>query len=295
MPNSLVPPRRIGTRSSNQLAHPGNIVKGTPRRTTAEVQQERAEKARAKAAQDEAKQQKVDQAAEFEYLDRVNEGVAGATPLPPFTPKPWPPPRNRQNANPVSVTETSDAEVSDDLGRDLFAPPCSDKSFTDGVSTVQSDEPPPPPPPPKRLKAQTNGKASATQRAKLVGSKAAGKKRQADNDADQEEPPQGSEPKQKKVKVKVRDEIGIAVKKFAENEGQNKYNDMLKRAREEPTQPSGRTTLKAPMLDGASNNKRGRSEIKDRVVKVPKRISPSVSSVPPPNFMVLIACLLPLL
>ena len=289
MPNSLVPPRRIGTRSSNQLAHPGNIVKGTPRRTTAEVRQERAEKARAKAAQDEAKQQKVDQAAEFEYLDRANEDIAGATPLPPFTLKPWPPPRNRQNANPVSVTETSDVEVSDDLGRDLFAPPCSDKSFADDVSTVQSDEPPPPPPPPKRLKAQTNGKASATQRAKSVGSKAAGKKRQADNNVDQE-PPQDSEPKQKRVKVKVRDEIGIVVKKFAENEGQNKYNNMLKRAREEP---SRRTTLKAPMHGGASNNKWGRSETKDQVDKAPKSISPSVSSLPPPKSMVPIACLLP--
>ena len=95
MANTTAPQRQIGTRASNKTAHPGNADKSHGRRSSAEVQKERTAKAQAKAAREEAKQNSINRTAEFELADIAEEGLADATPRPPFTPKQWPPPRNQ--------------------------------------------------------------------------------------------------------------------------------------------------------------------------------------------------------
>jgi hypothetical protein len=111
-PKSQAVPRSIGTRASNKSVHPGNVFKpSVPRRTSAEVQQEREAKAKAKADREEAKQRSIVRAAEFEHADMANEDLVDATPRPPFTPKPWPPSRNKKKAKVIPVTESESSEV----------------------------------------------------------------------------------------------------------------------------------------------------------------------------------------
>jgi hypothetical protein len=105
---------QIETRASNKEIHPGQAVLAKKCRTTAEVQKEHESKVEAKAAREEAKQQSIRHAAEFEQDDIANKALANATLRPPFTPKPWPPPRN-QNTNKVPAKESSDVEITDDF------------------------------------------------------------------------------------------------------------------------------------------------------------------------------------
>src|SRR5271169_4673553 len=89
-------PRQIETRTQNKTAHPGAVCKpAVPRRTPAEVQQERNAKAKAKKDLEEMKRQSIVRTAEFEATEIANEDTVDITPHPPFTPKPWPPPRAR--------------------------------------------------------------------------------------------------------------------------------------------------------------------------------------------------------
>jgi hypothetical protein len=99
MPDESGAQHRMTTRASNREAHPGNAVKSKTRRTTAEVQQERAAKAQAKAAQEEEKRQNINRTANFEYADMANENMADVTPHPPHTPKQRPASSYCQNAN----------------------------------------------------------------------------------------------------------------------------------------------------------------------------------------------------
>lgn len=229
MPKAPVPQRSIETRSSNRLTHPGLAIKTTQRRTSAEVQQEREAKAKAKAAQQEAKQQSIKRAANFEHAEMANEDIVDATPRPVFTPKPWPASNNHKNAHLTPIAETSDGEIFDGFDAASFAPSYPEKSVSDDDSDIESDGPPPPA---KKLQVEKTGKAVMTARAKPVGGKVAEKRKKVDDDADEvvldseEEKPQEAKPK--KVKVKVRDEIDIAMKKIAEDKIQNKYSDMVK-------------------------------------------------------------------
>ncbi|KAH9166464.1 hypothetical protein EDB89DRAFT_1910690 [Lactarius sanguifluus] len=86
MPKTPSPPRRMSTRASNKTAHPGNVVKNK-RRTTAQVQEEKMAKAKAKEARKVAKQQGINRAAQFEHACLANEDLVDATPRPLFTPK----------------------------------------------------------------------------------------------------------------------------------------------------------------------------------------------------------------
>jgi hypothetical protein len=115
------------TRASNKLAHPGELLAPKLRRTKGEVEAEHAAKAQAKVDHEEAKKQSIICAAEFEHADRANKDFVNATPHPPFTPKPWPPIRNKKKANPIPVAETTDVKMSDDVDNASFIPPCSEK------------------------------------------------------------------------------------------------------------------------------------------------------------------------
>jgi hypothetical protein len=207
------------TRPRNKTTHPGLADKTMHRRTTAEVQQERAPKAQAKAAREEAKQRGIERAAAFEHADKANEDMVDTTPRPLFNSKPWPPPRNRKTSNRDPVAEISDVEMSD--GALL-----TESSDTMDESADQPDEQTPPA---KKQKARAPQKATAEAGGKSGGAKMVVKKTIVDDSDVEIVPPSDEETPKPKKKVKVRDEINIATKKIEENENRgNKYSYMVK-------------------------------------------------------------------
>ena len=108
MPKSTVAPSQVKTRAKNKTTHPGVPDQALPRRTSAEVENEREVKAQAAAARQEKKRQSIRLAAEFEDAAMANEDIVDATPRPQFTPKPRPPARNRKNTALDPVAEVSD-------------------------------------------------------------------------------------------------------------------------------------------------------------------------------------------
>ncbi|KAH9010534.1 hypothetical protein EDB85DRAFT_2161179 [Lactarius pseudohatsudake] len=216
-------------------------------------------KAKAKEARKVAKQQGINRAAQFEHACLANEDLVDATPRPLFTPKR----RHNQiqsDLTPISKTSDSDShgdsnnngdsdshgdndrdsdndsdpdsdsESSDDNEKSAFKPLASEPSDM-GDNSTQAVESDVPPPPGKKLKgahkkavvtrAATKATSRKNKRANKLIAKSAG------SDA---EPPQ--EPKPKKIKVRIRDEINVAAKKMedqAEDKSQgNKYADMVK-------------------------------------------------------------------
>jgi len=82
MPSNPVPSRQMKTRAGNKTSHPGNIVKPPKRRTTTEVEEERATKAQAKEDRELAKKRGLERAAQFECEDRIREDELDVTPPP---------------------------------------------------------------------------------------------------------------------------------------------------------------------------------------------------------------------
>jgi hypothetical protein len=202
MPNILVPQCQIETRSSNKTAHPGDAVKTTKHRTTAEVQEGHVAKAQAKAAHEDARLQSINCTAEFEHADMANEDLVDATPRPPFTPKPWPQPHKQASSDLTPLAETSDVDLSDNFKKASFTPPTSKRSVTTDESAVDSDMPTPVT---KKLKVEP----------KKAMVKTAGKKKAMAKKADK--------------KPRMQDEFNVAAKKIRENESQgNKYASMMK-------------------------------------------------------------------
>ncbi|KAH9019939.1 hypothetical protein EDB83DRAFT_2320704 [Lactarius deliciosus] len=153
-----------------------------------DVQRDKIAKAQAKKAHQEARQQNINDLAEFEHADMVNEDSSDG----------------KAFNNPVSTLS------------------CSEKSATkDDSSSESADEDNDDPPPAKRLKAQTTQKATAAAGKKAVGKEPTGKKNKTDHpivSASTDKPPWV--PKKKvKVVVKVRDEIKVAGKKIQEGHG----------------------------------------------------------------------------
>ena len=215
-----IPQRQIETRASNKSAHPGKTSKPAPRRTSAEVQQERDAKAKAKADREEAKQQSIARTTKFEQADIANENMVDATPRPHFSPKPWPPPRNHKCAKLVSIAESND-EISQKSDDTPLTPAPSEQSVTaEGESSTEDDENPPA----KKKRVYATKKATGV---KPVGEK---DKKKADGDEDIATKSDDEQtPKPKKVKVKVRDEIDIAAKKMVKTEVKsNRYSNMVK-------------------------------------------------------------------
>ncbi|KAH9023765.1 hypothetical protein EDB85DRAFT_1894623 [Lactarius pseudohatsudake] len=258
MPKTPSPPRRMSTRASNKTAHPGNVVK-PKRRTTAQVQEEKMAKAKVKEARKVARQQGINRAAEFEHTCLANEDLVDATPRPLFTPKR----RHNQiqsDLTPISKTSDSDShgdsdnngdrdgnddrdgdsdsdtdrdsdsdsDSSDNNEKSAFKPLASESSDTRDNSTqaVESDVPPPPG---KKLKG-AHKKAAATRAATKATSRKNKRANKLDAESADAEPPQ--EPKPKKIKLRIRDEINVAAKKMedqAEDKSQgNRYADMVK-------------------------------------------------------------------
>ena len=118
--------------------------------------------------------------------------------------------------------------MSDDVNNASFVPSYIKKFVSEDDLAVENDNPPPS----KRSKAQTAGKAIAEVGIKVTGK--VGKKTKANKydeeivPASNEEQPQ--EPKLKKVKVKVHNEINIMAKKIKDKtqEMQSEYGDIVK-------------------------------------------------------------------
>jgi hypothetical protein len=228
MPKS--PERRIETRAKNKTTHPGKVVKSSqaPRRTKAEVQEDKAAKAQAKAAREEAKQQSINRAAEFETVDIANEDTLDATPRPIFTPKPQRLSTKPKNSPLTSFADSSDI-IFDDDDETPFMPGSQgtvDAGTGDSDSAEESDAPPPPV---KKKKSKSTQKATSAADTKKLEEKADRKRRVADVKSDiPTDPDEPQEPKPKKLKVKMREEINVAAAKILEKEKEgNKYANMV--------------------------------------------------------------------
>lgn len=170
MSQTTTPRRQIATRASNKAAHPGYPDRSKGRRTPAEVQQERTAKAGAKAAREKAREASINRTADFEVNDIVNEGLADATPRPPFTPKP---PRNRTHSDeltPLPLRAKDSHEVSNDSDEEgsseaSFVPPGSEMTIDSSESAVES---PPSPPPKKKVRSIGKGHKAATAAAAAI-------------------------------------------------------------------------------------------------------------------------------
>lgn len=224
--------RQIGTRASNKTTHPGRFEKPkAPRRTSAEVQEEREAKAKAKADREEAKRKSITNVAEFEHADMANEDLLDATPRPLFTPKPWPRSKSKKRSRVDPPAEPNEVEIDDDnlafdntpltpVAEDLeteHEDDAENKSLTDDKSdSIEYTSPPtkkqktiPP------IKKQKGKKVDRGEKAMVA----------TDDEETQETP------KPKKTKAKVREEIDFAAKKMKEVQAKleiNKYADMLK-------------------------------------------------------------------
>jgi hypothetical protein len=81
----------------------------------------------------------------------ANEDIVDMTPCPPFTPKPWPPPRNRKAAELIPITESANVEMGDEFDAQSFAPALPEEELvTKDESAVESGTTPRP----KKQKAQ---------------------------------------------------------------------------------------------------------------------------------------------
>ena len=183
------------------MTHPENVSKPAPCRSSAEVQQEREEKAKAKVDCDTAKKKGIIWAAEFEKADMANEDIIDATSCPPFTPKPWPPCRNKKGAT-ADLVPIAELEVDTDTNDPAPAAPelvTGDELESDDTTLG---------PPTKKQKTLVKEKATAAMRTAGTNEKVAawgGKKASKDLAADEE-----GMPKPKKVKPKLHDEINLA-------------------------------------------------------------------------------------
>jgi hypothetical protein len=157
-PSPLSP---IRTCPKNKNTHPGVIVQAPPRRSSAEIQQEHAAKAQAKAAQEAEKQQNIQCTAAFELTDMINEDVADATPhLALFTPKPQPHPKCKK-AIPALIAEGSDDPDNSHDTSSSFSPKpsaSSEDSVTEEEPASEIDSQSPIPA--KMLKAKVTRKAT---------------------------------------------------------------------------------------------------------------------------------------
>ena len=151
--------------------------------------------------------------------------MGDATPRPPFTPKPWPPPRNHKRGTAVPIIESSDVDMANDSDQVSFAPvsdsAAENDSAADNDSASESDVQDPPPKKHKGKAAKGKGKAKP-----VTGKTVKNKKRADRDDEDVESLDDKETPKAKKVKVKTRDEINAVTKTLMESK--KRYDDTVK-------------------------------------------------------------------
>jgi hypothetical protein len=142
MPRNPPPFRQIETRSGNKTAHPGNVVKAPKCRTTAEVEADRLDKARAKEDHKLSRKRSTSRVAQFECEDTTCEDGVYATPRPVLNSKPRP--LAQPNRFP---TECSDHDVETTDGDDFEAAPfvldSADSSVTVDDPAAESNTLPP--------------------------------------------------------------------------------------------------------------------------------------------------------
>lgn len=273
--SQAVPPSRLETRAKNKLIHPGNTVKAKPRRTSAEVQQEREAKAKAKLDREKVKQKSIVRTAEFERTDMANEDSVDATPRPPFTPKPWPPPRNnkRTKLRVIPITDSSDADMDDTkfdkasfspLAAQAQAPTGTEESAVESaeVTDIESDDPAPPA---KKQKVHSTVKATgiagaSTKAAENLKKRKVGKDEkivptpsESGDEADEETP--------KPKKIKVRDEIKLAAENINKEIG-SKYSGMVKSMSSDSDKQGEMPAPKAPLQLQAEGEERKGKKLK---------------------------------
>jgi hypothetical protein len=257
MPDKSGSQYRMSTRASNKEAHPGNAVKSKMRRTTAEVQQERAAKAQAKAAQDEVKRQNIDRTAQFEYTDMANEAMADATPRPP--PKLGPASSYHQNVNSPLTGMSEDDTVDGDSSALFEQPEITSDNEQEQVSNSEASPP--------VQKWKTGLKATDQQ----IRSIATQKRKQMVEEtvsASEEAEPQPQPKKVKKEVVKVRDVINATVNKLEgtkttvnklEGDKTQVYGDKMKSTLSEQTGGKGKGRLASrPLLQDQTMGVMGR-------------------------------------
>jgi hypothetical protein len=250
---STISPSQIKTRSKNKNTHPGLPDRAPPRRTSVEVENERAEKSHAKAAQLEEKRRIIRRTAEFEHADMSREDTVDATPRPPFTPTPYPRRKNRKQASLAPVAESSDDSDSD---ASKFKELHSQESVSEGESATESDSQPRA----KMSKAQTTGKAKvrrATPKKKRSNATLRAKQGPALNEAIvpslDEEPP-----RKKKAKSKLRDEIEIETKKI-QDDAISKNGGDSDMAKSMSSQDVGEERSATPLFETPSQAQAGRT------------------------------------
>jgi hypothetical protein len=233
-PKSTVAPSRVTTRAKNRDTHPGIPDRAPARRSSVEVENERAAKARAKETRQDKYRQAIRHAAEFEKADMVNEDRVDATPRACFTP----PARNCENAVLGPVAEVSDD--SDTCSNSLsYQPLDSEESVTGKESADESDESDPRPLA-KKLKAHTTGKAISK-----VGRESPAKKTRKTAPRVVEAAPNEKTPKKTKPKPKLREQIDMAGKEMDEVRTRKKGGDMAKLT---SGQPAGEERSGTPPL-----------------------------------------------
>jgi hypothetical protein len=262
MPKISIPPGQVGTRGKNKTTHPGKVVKDAKqkRRSKAEMKRDGEAEAKAKADLAEARQESINRTAEFERADIANEDIVDATPRPAFTPKPRPLSRNQRSSSLTPFASATDIEVFDDPDEAPFIPgskslvvdaddsavenddpppspfmPGSKSSVDADDSAVENDDPPPPTPA-KKKKAKITPKATTARVDTKKLGETANRKRKVVEDVEGDIPQdsndeQPQEPKPKKMKVKMRDEINVATTKILEIQvkktANNKYAEMV--------------------------------------------------------------------
>jgi hypothetical protein len=230
---------------------------------------EREEKEKTKASREKAKKDSIARTAEFEHSDKLDEEAGQATPRPAFTLKPRPLPRKQKKADPVSITEPSDAEKGDNSDSEVTTLPDMESDSAD--------------PPPKKQKTKATEKPNvkigrpaakkgrpvavkkggpiAAKKGIPVAGKMAGKRKKVETDVEDTMSSDKEEtPKPKKVKVKMRDEINLATQEIVETKAKGKlYSDMVKSkfATQAGGQPARQPAPKVPSAaDGGRKLKR---------------------------------------
>jgi hypothetical protein len=182
-----------------------------------EVQKERTTKIQARAAREEARQRSINRTAEFELADMAEEGLADATPRPPFTPKQS---RNQtlSDLTPLGALAAANDIESDDVDGSSFTQP-QDRTVTPEESdhlTIESSVPTPRPKKKSRNAAAKTTKGKAKEKNVVIDSEVAF-------------PPflllvipanveRLQVPKETKGKRTIRDKIAIATEKIKERE-----------------------------------------------------------------------------
>jgi hypothetical protein len=195
MRNTPVSHRQIETRAGNKSSHPGNIAKPPKRRTTTEVEADRATKARAKQDRELARKQRIERAARFERADRIREDDVDDTPqkaLPGTNSLP-------SETSDVEMTEMTQLTHAGNIHYNV------DGSITVDDSAVESD----PPRPLKKAKASSTaeGKGKVSKKATR---KAASKKKTTETSEGEVVGPGAVPPKEPKPKKKTyREEINL--------------------------------------------------------------------------------------